>query len=80
MSSLTLALSRQRSGIAHFGRRISRVLATIELALQVRRERRTLQSLDARTLKDLGFTRGDVHTEAGRALWDLPADRLHPYY
>jgi len=76
MSSLTLALLRPRSGIAHFGRRISSTLATLELALQVRRERRMLHSLDARTLKDLGFDRSDIHVEAERAFWDLPVDRL----
>lgn len=76
MTSLTLALSRPWSGIALFGRRISSFLATLELAVQVRRERRMLQSLDARTLKDLGFDRSEVHAEAGRAFWDLPTDRM----
>lgn len=78
MSSLTLthALTRPRSGIAQFGRRMSSLLAKLELALQVRRERRMLQSLDGRTLKDLGFNHSDIHAEAGRSFWDLPADRM----
>lgn len=76
MSSLTIAQSRSWSGIAQFGRRISNLFSRLALAMQVRRERHMLQSLDARTLKDLGFNRSDVHAEGERAFWDLPVDRI----
>jgi uncharacterized protein YjiS (DUF1127 family) len=76
MSSLTIAQSRSWSGIAQFGRRISILFANLALAMQVRRERRMLQALDARTLKDLGFNHSDVHAEGDRTFWDLPVDRM----
>ena len=50
--------------------------ARLALAMQVRRERRLLASLDARTLKDIGLSRADVMREAGRGLWDLPGGRM----
>ncbi|HJZ44900.1 MAG TPA: DUF1127 domain-containing protein [Hyphomicrobiaceae bacterium] len=75
MSSLILARSGSRQGSAQFGRRISQLFLAIELALQVRRERRMLAGLSDGMLKDIGLTRADVHRETGRALWDVPADR-----
>jgi len=75
MSSLILARSGSRQGSAQFGRRISQVFLAIELALQVRRERRMLAGMSDGMLKDIGLTRADVHRETGRALWDVPADR-----
>jgi len=53
-----------------------RFIAALELAVQVRKERRLLAGLDERTLKDLGFDRGAAGTEARRTFWDLPVDRL----
>jgi len=62
-------------GLARAGRRITRLVGAIELALQVRRERRLLLGMDDRTLKDLGLN-GIAYAEATRPFWDVPADRL----
>ena len=67
--------TRTQHGSAQFGRRISQLFLAIELALQVRRERRMLAGMSDGMLKDIGLTRADVHRETGRALWDVPADR-----
>jgi uncharacterized protein YjiS (DUF1127 family) len=75
MSNIALARSRPWHGLAQFGRRIPEYLVGLELALQVRRERRTLAGLSDGMLKDIGLTRADVDRETHRALWDLPADR-----
>jgi uncharacterized protein YjiS (DUF1127 family) len=58
------------------GRRTSRLINRLSLALRVRKERRLLMSLDDRALKDMGFNRGTAHAEAERGFWDLPVDRL----
>jgi uncharacterized protein YjiS (DUF1127 family) len=70
------ATSRLASGLAHTGARLARLIGTIELALQVRRERRTLLGMDDRMLKDLGLN-GTAYAEATRPFWDVPADRLY---
>jgi uncharacterized protein YjiS (DUF1127 family) len=54
---------------------ITRLIRTIELALQVRRERRMLLGTDDHMLKDLGL-RGIAETEASRPFWDVPLERL----
>jgi len=69
------AISRLGGGLARAGRRITRLVGAIELALQVRRERQTLLGMDDRMLKDMGLN-GIAHAEATRAFWDVPADRL----
>jgi uncharacterized protein YjiS (DUF1127 family) len=76
MSNIALAPLRPWHGLAQFGRRISAHLVSLELALQVRRERRMLAGLSDGMLKDIGLTRADVDREARRSLWDLPADRV----
>jgi uncharacterized protein YjiS (DUF1127 family) len=48
----------------------------VELAIEVRRERRTLLSLDDRALKDIGLSRSQAWAEACHSLWDIPRDRL----
>jgi uncharacterized protein YjiS (DUF1127 family) len=63
--------------MARTGARIAHLIGTIELALQVRRERRILRGMDDRMLKDLGLN-GNAHAEANRPFWDVPADRLRP--
>jgi uncharacterized protein YjiS (DUF1127 family) len=75
MPNIAFARSGSRHESAQFGRRITQVFVAIELALQVRRERRMLAGLSDGMLKDLGLTRADVHRETGRALWDVPAER-----
>src|SRR6266852_5852905 len=77
MSDTTPAISRLGGGLARTGKRIARLVGTIELALQVRRERRLLLGMDDRTLKDLGLN-GIAYAEATRPFWDVPADRLCP--
>jgi uncharacterized protein YjiS (DUF1127 family) len=76
MSDTAPALSRLGGGLARIGKRIARLIGTIELALQVRHERRILLGMDDRMLKDLGLN-GTAHAEATRPFWDVPADRLH---
>jgi uncharacterized protein YjiS (DUF1127 family) len=70
------ATARFGGGLAQTGARLARLIGTIELALQVRRERRTLLGMDDRMLKDLGLN-GSAYAEASRPFWDVPADRLH---
>jgi uncharacterized protein YjiS (DUF1127 family) len=67
--------SRLGGGIAGTGRRISHLVGALELALQVRRERRLLLGMDNRMLKDLGL-RGIAYREATRPFWDVPRERL----
>jgi uncharacterized protein YjiS (DUF1127 family) len=76
MSSIALTQSRPATGLSRFAGRIRFLLATLWLALQVRRERRALLALDDAALKDLGFNRSDAYAEAQRSFWDVPADRL----
>lgn len=64
--------------LAGFGARIGRLVDAIELAIEVRRERRMLLGLDDYTLKDLGLARGDAYAEATRACWDIPVESSAP--
>jgi uncharacterized protein YjiS (DUF1127 family) len=73
--SPTLGPSGQRGWLARNQAQVARVLAAIELAIEVRRERQMLRGLDARALKDLGLN-GRADAEASRPFWDLPRDRL----
>ena len=50
------------------------LIGRIELALQVRRERRMLLGLGDCMLKDLGLDRGSAYAEGTRAFWDVPVD------
>ena len=54
---------------------ITRLIRTIELAFQVRRERRMLLGMDDYMLKDLGLI-GIADVEANRPFWDVPLERL----
>ena len=60
-----------------FGEKASAPLSFRRLmtAWQVARERRALAQLDERTLADLGISDVDAAREAGRPVWDLPANR-----
>lgn len=53
----------------------SKLVAYVELVLQVRRERRQLAGLSSAQLADLGLDPGVARCEAGRGLFDLPASR-----
>src|SRR5215470_14442924 len=77
---LGIALARQRPerGPAGFAAGIGRLVDAIELAIEMRRERRMLLGLDDHTLKDLGLARGDAYAEAVRACWDIPAESAAP--
>jgi uncharacterized protein YjiS (DUF1127 family) len=75
MSDTEPAISRLGGGLARTGARIAHLIGTLELALQVRRERQILLGMDARMLKDLGLN-GNAYAEANRPFWDVPADRL----
>ena len=77
MSDTEPALAGLGGGLARTGKRIARLLGAIELALQVRRERRILLAMDDRMLKDLGLN-GTAYAEANRPFWDVPVDRLRP--
>jgi uncharacterized protein YjiS (DUF1127 family) len=76
MSDTLPAPSRLGGGLARTGKRIARLIGTIELALQVRRERQILRGMDDHMLKDLGLN-CTAHAEAARPFWDVPADRMH---
>jgi uncharacterized protein YjiS (DUF1127 family) len=74
MSSITTVASHRPGPLARAVRRIVRLLRTLELALQVRHERRLLLAMDDHTLKDLGL-HGIAYGEATRRFWDVPLDR-----
>ena len=76
MSSITLALPRPWLRLGRAANHIRQLILAFELALQVRRERRMLSSMDDRALADVGFNRSHAHTEAQRSFWDVPIDRL----
>jgi uncharacterized protein YjiS (DUF1127 family) len=75
MSDTEPAPTCPSGGLARTGARIARLIGTIEVALQVRRERRILLAMDDRMLKDLGLN-GIAYAEANRPFWDVPIDRL----
>ena len=58
-----------QASVAH---RLSKILLRLELALQVRRERRMLGCMSDRALKDIGLDRATADGEARRPFWDLP--------
>ena len=65
-------------GVSH-GRRIdanrSNLAGTLFKWLRVSEERRLLNDLDDRMLRDIGVERGDAEQEARRPFWDLPHRR-----
>jgi uncharacterized protein YjiS (DUF1127 family) len=78
MWSIANARPALRPGSARIVGSIARLICLVELALEVRRERRMLLSLDDRILRDMGLSRYDAWAEAYRSLWDIPCHRLWP--
>lgn len=76
MSSIALTQSQRFPGRSRLAGATPHLFAVFRLALQVRRERRALLTLDDAALKDVGFSRIDAHAEAQRSFWDVPVDRL----
>ena len=56
--------------------RLTCLIRTIDLAFEVRGERRRLLGMHDGMLKDLGLT-GIAEAEASRRFWDIPLERLH---
>lgn len=76
MSSIARARPPYRAGRVRIAGGIRRLICVLDLALEVRRERRMLLSMDDRALKDIGFNRSKACAEACRSFWDIPIDRL----
>jgi uncharacterized protein YjiS (DUF1127 family) len=76
MANLAFPLSTSARAAAACGDWMWRAILTLELALQVHKERRTLRQLGDAGLKDIGLTRADVAAEWNRSFWDVPVDRL----
>jgi uncharacterized protein YjiS (DUF1127 family) len=76
MWSIGGAPSRRWSGRVRISDGVRRLIFALDLALDVRRERRVLSSMDDHALKDIGFNRSEAYAEARRSLWDIPRDRL----
>ena len=69
-STAAFAAPRRVSATAVATHLLSRAL----LWLEVRRQRRQLQSLSDAMLRDIGLSRADAEREATRPFWDLPWD------
>jgi uncharacterized protein YjiS (DUF1127 family) len=76
MPFISLAFPTLPVGLASLKARITRCIGYIEVALQVRRERRLLLGMNEHALKDLGLLKGDAYAEAQRSFWDVPVERL----
>ena len=60
------------------GRRVLRLVAWIDLVLQIRRERNQLAGLSDHELCDIGITRAQADAESYRGLSHIPRNRLKP--
>ncbi|MGD9866093.1 MAG: DUF1127 domain-containing protein [Pseudodonghicola sp.] len=67
--SLIAAPTRRR---AHRCARRASALSQLGHMIAVWRQRRVLKALDDRALDDIGLTRDEAETEAGRRFWDAP--------
>ncbi len=56
------------------GQRLAQFVCYLVTCLDVARQRRRLQSLDERMLKDIGISSLDAHQEANRSFWDIPGE------
>jgi len=57
------------------GKGLFEIIAFVERAGEVARQRRALLRLGDSALKDFGASRADAWNEAARPWWDLPKDR-----
>ncbi|MDA7949589.1 MAG: DUF1127 domain-containing protein [Hyphomicrobiaceae bacterium] len=62
-----------RTALRHLGAFICYLVACLDVA----RQRRQLQRLDERALKDIGISAHDVKQEADRSFWDIPEGLRH---
>jgi uncharacterized protein YjiS (DUF1127 family) len=76
MTHFVIPLVRLSPPLGGIGRRACQAVCTLAVALRVRQERRALLDLDARALKDIGYSHGEASAEARRPIWDLPPARL----
>jgi len=76
MLGIAYPRSRPRNRLLQVATLTSRFARAIATAIEVRRERRRLLSLDRHALKDMGFNKGQADCEASRSFWDIPTDRL----
>jgi len=51
------------------------VIAFVQRAGEIARQRRELRRLDDAALKDFGASRADAWEEGGKAWWDLPTEK-----
>lgn len=51
---------------------IKRLTRSLQVAHVLYKQRKALVRLDDRMLKDLGVTREQANSEAGRPVWDVP--------
>ena len=72
-TSAALVASQTRSPVRPLGQALHRVALYIVTTLHVwqgrARQRRELQQLDDRMLKDIGLTRADVEREVNKPFW-----------
>lgn len=54
---------------------VATVFAQVRRALEVRRQRQALLSLDERMLADVGLSKADVYRESNRPFMDLPGQQ-----
>jgi uncharacterized protein YjiS (DUF1127 family) len=78
MRSIACAPSPSHPGLINIVEGVRRLISALDTALEVRRERQMLLSMDDRALKDIGVNRSKAWTEANRSFWDIPVDRLRP--
>lgn len=64
----------RQNGRGRAGGYLFEVVAFVQRAGAVARQRRELLRLEDSALKDFGASRADAWNEAGRPWWDLPKD------
>jgi uncharacterized protein YjiS (DUF1127 family) len=71
MSTLELSYCRARRRASSFGAFLRRVSDLLLLWQERGRQRRQLESLSDRMLRDIGLTRADVLAESSKPFWRL---------